>query len=76
MTAKEYKVLCRKKAAIITKFVVWFLVNTAVAIAYFLDISALWVILLINSIWIYGPDVFLYLLEEFYKIKHDLSSYK
>lgn len=72
MTAKQYKSLCRKKVELYSKIFKYLAVILVTYLVGYLTIE----VFIITTVWMTIGDVFAYLLECRYHIKHDTTHHR
>ena len=72
MTEQDHRIIVEKLA----KFITWFLVVIISSVVYTLEISSITISVVITTLWFYGPDIIAYLLESWYNLKHDHTTYR
>ena len=76
MTAKQYKKLCRIKVERLAKFI------TACCVIFIMTLINFGIIggyvggVVSTILWFVMPDISAYLLEKYYKISHNLTTYR
>ena len=75
MTSKQYKRMCRIKVTRLSKFLTWLCLIVFFALAEYCQFSGYLTATFGTTIWLYMPDVTIYLLEKLHKLNHNLVSY-
>lgn len=76
MTAKQYKSMCRTKVELYSKIFKYLAVIASILITYFIGVPSIYRELIITTIWMTSGDIFAYILECKYHIKHDMNHHR
>ena len=75
MTAREYKRMCRIRVVRISKFVTWLCLVVFFIVAEYSGLSGYLTATIGTTIWLYMPDIAIYVLEHLHKLNHNLTNY-